>query len=121
METLDNSLSIACHKENGYQLPSASSGRKLRRNTLNFQQRSWIPGKTSNSSGDEVLIKRLLLWTTGASAVGARHLLQADWKKNPQTFVRNCVALFDTASVKIAGKCEVIKVYISIISMNLLP
>jgi len=42
-------------------------------------------------------------------------------KKKTQTFVRNCVVLFDTASVKMAGKGEFIKVCISIISMNLLP
>lgn len=42
-------------------------------------------------------------------------------QKKPQTFVRNCVALFDTASVKMAGKGEFMKVYISIISKNLQP
>lgn len=85
METLGNSLSIACHKENGYQLLSASSGRKLRRNTLNFQQRSWIPGKMSNSSGDEVLIKRLLKRITRTSGGGGGEILTTSrLKKNPK-------------------------------------
>lgn len=120
METLDNSLSRVCHKENGYQLPSASSRRKLRRNTLSFQQRSCIPGKISNSSGDKVLIRRLLMRITRTSerVWGGGYLIQAE-KKKPQTFVRNCVALFDTASEKMAEKGVLMKVHI--ISMNLLP
>lgn len=48
---------------------------------------------------------------------GGGYLIQAE--KNPQTFVRNCVALFDTASVKMAEKGVLMKVHI--ISMNLLP
>lgn len=92
METLDNSLSRVCHKENGYQLPSASSGRKLRRNTLSFQQRSCIPGKISNSSGDKVLIRRLLMRITRTSerVWGGGYLIQAEKKKNPNLCKKLC-------------------------------